>query len=197
MMHPPTILAPVLLGFFVSTALGHDNNAGGGFCIKRALNHLSCRYHVPHACIPELATQAVDFCSSYLGVTSTTLVPGPQVTTVTTTKTQTLEATATETSTSTAETTTTEISTATTTTATSSTTLTSLAPPQVSVVVPRAAALSDCPPLSEIPLTRVPAPILRSLCNCLGITAATTVVVPETAAASSTTVGIGHSPGRQ
>jgi len=181
---------PILSGF-LSTALAGAagyNDPEQQSCSKGALNYLACHNGIPNKCLPEIAPQAVEFCSRYLVVTSTRLATSNRVKTVTVTTTQTLGKTATKTSVSTTATTAIQTSTVTTTTATSTTTVTAYAAPSVTVstLVPRDAPGPHCD-LNEKKLTRLPAEKLSSVCKCLGVKP-TTVVATATTAVTSTSV---------
>ncbi|KAK4449832.1 hypothetical protein QBC34DRAFT_437889 [Podospora aff. communis PSN243] len=182
------LASAVVAGASLSTALGGVGPFCGEQCGK-ALGYFagSCRTPFPPTCFDSFHSQAVEFCSSYLSLTATSLATATGFTTVTVTETDTVESTVVETSTTTTDTTTTEISTSITLAVSTTTTTSYIPPPIVTVTVKRrGGAPASCPDLSTRTswLTRRPSK-LSSLCSRLGVTA-TTVASTSTAISTAT-----------
>src|SRR4051812_41570536 len=123
------VLATITLGVLPRTlGFGFPGEAHDASCRDNALGYLACHRNLAPACIPEVSAAAVEFCSSYLSLTTTTATVG-------------------ETSTSTTATITIETSTFTSTTTTSTTTTTVTTPSQLPAVTIKRRGLDTCPDL--------------------------------------------------
>lgn len=193
MRHLSVLAAAVAVGTSLSTAFGNGAPPCGERCSK-ALSYLagSCRAPFPPSCINDIHSQAVEFCSSYLSLTATSLATTTGLTTITVTESDTVESTVVETSTTTTATTTTEISTSTDIALSTVISTSYIPPPVVTVTVKRRGPATSCPDLATRTswLAQRPASKLSSICSRLGVTATTissTATVSSTATSSETT----------
>lgn len=173
---------------WLPTTLGGFNTIGEEACPGHALGYLAGDLRKAR-CIENIASQASEFCSSYLSLPATSLATTFQFNTVTKTFTEILTSgtTAITTSTSSSVTTTTTISTSIITSATGTTTVaTSYVPPPPFTVTVGRRDNPKCPDLPIKQLSHLPAALLSSACRCLG-TASTTTVLTRTVVASATT----------
>lgn len=166
-------------------------------CAKKALTWLA-QCSIPSDCTVQVATQALNFCRSYLHPSRTTAtrfntVIATSVTTGTATQTLTSQITTIQTSTLTTTTTGTETTTITTPTTSTLTAATSYVAPSDStlqgVIKARHAGdqQSHCPDLSKKHLTRRPAVQLSYACQCLGIQVTTDTTTKSSATTTTTT----------